>query len=354
MTSFLKFLLPIAGTVVLLSCSPNQVKSIYNSGFTLNEIYQTQRDTSMNIDSPAFWMSDTNNTLLIATAKATHNLVIHDAENGELLKIVGSPGNSKGEFKRPNGIFAIDDLLFVVERDNHRVQLLSLSDFKPLSLIGEKELVRPYGIFVNKSDEMIYRIYVTDNYESEDESIPPAKELGERIKLFELNIESEAFRSEFVKSFGDTSGSGMLRVVESIFADPENNKLLIAEEDSAYAGVKIYDLEGQFTNMEIPGKYFSGQIEGISLYDSPSGDGFWIVTDQSRDSNSFNVFDRNTFEYITEFKGPLTSNTDGIWLSVQKFGEFKKGVFFAIHDDGNVSAFDFSSIVDSVDSRRLK
>src|SRR3546814_2462843 len=77
---------------------------------------------------------------LIATAKRSNRLRVFDGESGEPLRTVGGPGVRPGEFSYPNGISVIDALLLVVERDNHRVQVLRLPDFLPLATFGEHDL----------------------------------------------------------------------------------------------------------------------------------------------------------------------------------------------------------------------
>ena len=337
--------------VIIAACSSPSDKK-FDKRFILKEVYQTERDTSKNIDSPALWNDGNGNALLLATGKTSDDISVYNALNGSYVQSVGSAGNGKLEFERPNGIFVIDSLLFVVERDNKRVQVLSLPEFRFICFIGGQELIRPYGIFVYRPDSTNYRLYITDNYETEDELLPPPSELDERIKMYNLNYSGGLAEASFVKAFGDTSGAGMLRIVESIAGDVENNKLLIAEEDSAYSSVKIYNLDGKFTGKEIPGKYFVGQIEGISLFSSSASENFWIITDQSYEDNSFKIFGRNAYEYIAEFVGPKTSNTDGIWLDNNPLPSFEKGLFLAVHDDGNVSAFDIKSVIDSVKIRR--
>ena len=54
---------------------------------------------------------------------------------------MGSSGNAPGQLSRPNGIATVDDkYVFVVERDNHRVQMFALPDFQPLLAFAETDL----------------------------------------------------------------------------------------------------------------------------------------------------------------------------------------------------------------------
>ena len=72
------------------------------------------------------------------------------------------------------------------------------------------------------------------------------------------------------------------------------------------------------------------------------------VTDQGHQSNVFYVLDRDSFSLLGSFTGSHTVNTDGIALSNSPFGSFSSGAFFAVHDDGGVSAFSWQTIADSL------
>src|SRR5688572_15951805 len=97
---------------------------------TVVESYVSAESLADELDSLATWPTEDGKTWLIATGKSSHRLVVFDADSGEQLRTVGGEGNGPGQFKRPNGLAVHGDQLFVVERDNHRVQLLTLPDFK--------------------------------------------------------------------------------------------------------------------------------------------------------------------------------------------------------------------------------
>jgi 3-phytase len=147
-----------------------------------------------------------------------------------------------------------------------------------------------------------------------------------------------------VRSFGETTGPGGLRVVESINGDPVNDRLLIAEEDPASGIViKVYSFAGRFRNEVIGEGLFTTQPEGIALFECGAG-GYWIATDQDVATNVFHLFDRRTLAHVGAFEGGLTRNTDGIGLSQLRFGRFRAGALFAVHDDQAVAAFDWRTI----------
>ena len=118
---------------------------------TVAERYVTERDPADNVDSVAVWHAPGDTHWLLATAKETDRLLVYDATTGKPLQKFGASGSGPGQFERPNGIYVIDDLALVVERDNRRVQVLRLPNFETLAIFGadgETPLRKPYGLWV--------------------------------------------------------------------------------------------------------------------------------------------------------------------------------------------------------------
>lgn len=325
---------------------------------TLKERYLTQRDPKDNVDSVALWHGPKGQHWLIATAKTTDRVMVYDARNGLPVKKFGSAGTALGQFERPNGVFVVDDLALIVERDNRRVQVFELPDFKPLIAFGsegDEALKKPYGLWVHKLASGDYRVFVTDNYETPEGTVPPDAELGARVHQYLLRRTAEGWRAGLERRFGATSGPGVLHIVESLWGDPVTGRLLIAdEEEFRYRDIKIYGFDGQFKGQRLGGGVFRAQPEGIALYACTDGSGSWFTTDQARGENYFHLFDRRTLEYQGSFSGEVTRNTDGIWLSRAPVPGFAHGSFMAVHDDGNVAAFDLGEILDAVGVARCK
>jgi 3-phytase len=116
------------------------------------------------LDSLATWTGEDGSTWLIATGKSSHRLVVYDAETGRELRTVGGEGSALGQFNRPNGIAVFGDHLFVVERDNHRVQVFSLPGFTPIGSFGDDVLRSPYGIWINETEPDELEAYITDSF----------------------------------------------------------------------------------------------------------------------------------------------------------------------------------------------
>lgn len=326
----------------------------------VSEVFKTPRNVWDNVDTPAVWHGSEGQHWLLTTAKQGDVIRVHDAATGAPIRRVGGSGTERGEFDRPNGVAVIDDLMIVVERDNRRVQVFSLPEFEPLGAFGqplgwqrevgegEDRFRLPYGLTVYQSGREegapVYTLYVTDAYAQPDESIPPPSELGERVKQYRFMVEEGALRHQHVRNFGATSGPGVLKSVESLWVDPPNDRLLIAEEKAGEAKIKVYTLDGTFTGETIPSRYFQSEAEGIMLYECAGSGGYWLTTDQSEQSNAFHVFERQSLEYSGSFQGDVVSNTDGIFVTEKSFGPFEQGAFYAVHNDGNAVAIDWADI----------
>jgi 3-phytase len=292
---------------------------------------------------------------LFATAKEGDVVRIYDATSGAFIRDLGGAGVEPGQFQRPNGIIAQDGLLIVIERDNRRVQIFNLPALEPVAIFGEAELAKPYGAYVHALGEDRYELFVTDAYETADEQVPPEAELDHRVHAWSLrvargadgNVQSVVASHE--RAFGATSGPGVLRVVESIWGDPVNDRLMVAEEDPAGGRVlKVYSLTGRFRSEIVGEGLFQVQPEGIALYECADGGGYWITTDQDLGRNVFHLFDRQTLRHAGAFQGAVTRNTDGIWLAQGPFAGFPSGALFAVHDDQAVAAFDWRDIVAAI------
>ena len=318
----------------------------------VHEAFVSAATPQDNIDSPAIWRAPDGETWLIATAKeGKSGLVVYDGDTGAIVRTVGGKGKALGEFNRPNGIFVHDALLFVVERDNRRVQVLSLPQFKPLGSFGEDTLQLPYGLWLHAGVEPgSYDVLVTDAYMAGNDAqgediIPPLDQLDRRVHRYQISVSADGVRAKSVGTFGDTGQAGSIRVPESIWGDPDNDRLLIAEEDvAAGTAVRDYTLAGQYRGRTIGLDLFKAQAEGISLWRCDDGRGYWIATDQYKDRSLFHVFERNSLDHVGAFAGNTIANTDGVWLQQTPSIRFPAGAFYAVHDDQAVGAFDWRDV----------
>lgn len=316
---------------------------------SVSESFITPLTPADNIDSSASWNAPDGSTWLIATAKATDKLVIYDGDTGLSRNAVGSTGNKLGQFRRPNGIFVIDNLVFVVERDNRRVQVLLLPELRPLGTFGDSQLVSPYGLWVDKKQQG-YDILVSDAYMNGD-AVPPLEKLDRRFKRYRLNV-MNGFQAEHIADFGNTDLDGAIQIPESIWGDADRNVLLLSEEDQVSGTyLKVYGADYRYAGRAVGKGLFKAQAEGIALWQCPDGSGYWIATDQYKDRSLFHIFDRQDFSHKGAFAGNTTANTDGVWLNQRVTRQFPNGVFYAVHDDQGVAAFDWRAIASALNLR---
>jgi 3-phytase len=346
----------LALALTLAACQPDANTATGDTVATaepaiIDEAFTTPGDTLDNIDSPTVWHGPNGQNWVMSTAKSTHVILVNDASTGAELRRVGGEGTADGQLTRPNGVAMLGDILLVTERDNRRVQGFHLPDFTPVGTFGETELRKPYGIAVHPEGDGNHLVFITDNYETPEETIPPDNQLYERVKKYRVSVEGGRLRAQFVRSFGDTVGDGVLRKVESIMTDGANNRVLIAEELEGDSHIKVYDLDGRFTGELMGRGLFPQEAEGIALYACGTDAGYWISTDQGEEVNTFHVFDRMSLAHIGSFRGRTTHTTDGIWLTQQSFGPFPSGAIYAAHGDMAVSALSWQAIAAALDLR---
>jgi 3-phytase len=312
------------------------------------EAFLTASTPADNLDSPASWITPDGKRWVITTAKKSGELVVFDGDSGQRLRGVGGKGSASGQMDRPNGIAVVGNVALVVERDNHRVQMFSLPEFKSLLTFGAEDLGKPYGLWARENDGGI-EVIVSDNYMlgADEEIVPPLADLGHRFRRYQVQEQGQRWSARLLQTFGDTSEAGAIRIAESVFGDPAHDRLLLAEEDVA-TGTRLreYGLsDGKYRGRDIGADLYKAQAEGIALQTCADGSGYWIGTDQFKDRSLFHVFDRQTLAHVGAFAGKVTANTDGVWLDMHGDARFPQGVLYALHDDQAVAAFDWRDIV---------
>ena len=315
----------------------------------VKEAFVTASTPEENIDSPASWLQD-GKRMLVASAKATDQLVVYDGDTGQRLRTVGGTGTALGQLQRPNGVATIDDrYLFVVERDNHRVQMFQLPDFTPLLAFGADALQQPYGLWVQPKGEG-YEVLVSDAYMAGEDAqgediIPPLAQLDRRFRRYELTQAGGKWTARDAGAFGDTGAAGAIRVPESLFGDAANNRLLVAEEDVPTGTLlREYDLQGRYLGRDVGKGQYVAQAEGIALMRCADGSGWWVASDQFADRTVFHLFERRSLQHAGSFAGKVTGLTDGVWLDERGDARFPQGALYASHLDLGVAAFDWRDI----------
>lgn len=369
--SLSKRLVGLSMILVLVSCAapkrmlePDEMVDVEPLFATSNvahvrvpEAFMTASTPKENIDSPAAWRAPDGKVWLFATAKEGGGLMIYDGDSGASLRKLGSEGDAAGQFRRPNGVAVVGNRLYVVERDNRRVQVLSLPQLETLAMFGSEQLQQPYGLWVREHAANDVEVIVTDAYMAGKRANgydipPPLAELGRRMQRYRLAIDNGTVTVTPAGAFGDVTAAGAIRIPESIMGDVALDRMLISEEDTATGtAVREYDLAGRYRGRTIGLDTFKAQAEGIALWQCADGSGYWITTDQFKDRSVFHIYDRASLEHLGAFIGNTVGNTDGIWLHQAATTRFPNGVFYAVHDDQAVGAFDWRDIARTMNLR---
>jgi 3-phytase len=281
-------------------------------------------------ESMAVWVApDAAQSRLFVTDKTAHWVEVYDPVTNVYLTRFGGQGSGPGQLRRPNGIAAaravsfangIGDVLFVVERDNDRVSMFSLPDLVFRGHFGAGVLDAPYGIALQR-DGSALRSWITHD--------------GDRVAWFDVVESGAGLAGALAGSF---TAAGTL---ESIVLDPETQRVLLCDEGSG-ADVMVYDQTGNLLQRFGQG-LFVGQPEGIVLYDTGGGAGYWIVADQNASPTEFEVFDRQTYASLGNWTG-ATHGTDGIALTQLPLPNIAQGAFFAVHSDSRGHCYRWSDV----------
>lgn len=303
------------------------------------------------IDSVSLWQGDgTMAPMVVATGKKSHRLVLLDADTGRHAGDLGRHGAGPGEYSAPNGVAIDGDLAFVVDRDNRRVQVLALPTGRVVGAFGGSALRRPFGLWLLAHGGGAYHVYVTDSFDVEPGVEQPG--LDGRVKRFAVNISGTGVTAQLEGRFGEMEGEAPLRFVESIWGDPDNNRLLVADEYPAHRDIKVFDLAGRFTGQVIGKGVFAGEPEGMTLIEcGDQGDGYWLVSDQHQELQSFHLFDRHALAPVATFRSDDARMVDGLWFQRGRAGRFPGGVLFTQSNDVTVVAFDWLVIAKALSLR---
>ncbi|HEX2252356.1 MAG TPA: hypothetical protein VHQ65_03705 [Thermoanaerobaculia bacterium] len=262
----------------------------------VGELWETERRPTEGLDAVAVWPGAGDRAWLIATARATHRLVVFDAATGELLRELGAAGDGPAQFRGPGPVTVVDDLAFVAERGNARVQVLRLPGLAPLGFVGTDELEAPTGVAAVRLPGGGYEVLVTQVAAPEAGAVASGRRY--RIGVREGHLEPIAFEG--------SGGPGL------------------AVSAELPAGAELLPL--------------------TALYACPDGGGYRLMAEAGSDPTLFRLLDRATGEPIARFTGRRTASTSGLWLSQVPLPDLPAGALYAVHDGQSVTAFDWRDV----------
>ena len=300
--------------------------------------FDSPPDGNGTIDSIAIWVApNPRESLVFLTDKTRDCVEVHSPVSKFFLRRIGSSGSGNGELSYPNGITVgynipfgsrRGDVLFVVERDNHRLSMFSLPEGEFVGHFGANDLEEPYGIALYWKGEQL-QAWVTETGSSPD-----------GVMVYDISTSGQNLTGRLNFSF---SAAGSL---ESLVIDPVTRRALVCDEGDGH-DIMVYDLRGNL--LQRFGKdRFVNEPEGIVIYELGDGKGYIIVADQNASPTEFEVFDRVTYESLGQFTGE-TDGTDGIALTQAALPNLPQGSFYAINSDKTGHVYDWAEIAKAMD-----
>lgn len=286
------------------------------------------------LDTPAVWIApNPAQSLLLVTDKTWDYVEFHSPVTNQYLGRCGGSGSTPGRLDRPNAVLVAygvptgagpRDAFFVVERDNSRITAFALPMGHFLGTFGSADLQEPMGIALHWNAGTP-QLWITD-----------VGTAPQRIVVFDVVASPTGLTG--IKSAVHVMGPAA--VLESIAIDSVNQRVYVCDE-GAY-DLMVLDLQGAMLGRFGTGR-FSGDPEGIAIYDTGNGSGYVIVTDQEAAPVQWEVFDRQDNRWLLNFFGS-SMLTDGITLTQAALPNLPQGSFFAAHEDRAVHAYDWSDI----------
>jgi 3-phytase len=245
------------------------------------------------------------------------------------------------QFDFPDGIAVIDDVVIVVERERHRVQVLRLPDYQSLGFIGEEELIQPAGLYVYSVVPGYYHLYITDESDPLEDEPPTDGDARHRIKHYTFSVRNEVVKSVLSRSFGIVGDPGMPYPdnLTAIAFDPD---ALRSDNEEDFLRMNSWMPE-EMDEPGAPGQYKTAEFRQVGLSDSLEA----AIQGYDRDKNSsFKLGGTVNYRYIESFSGTGGDRIDDNAMTRENFEDFPDELSYAVHEDGSVSSFAWKDITD--------
>ncbi|NUS38048.1 MAG: hypothetical protein HOQ02_03375 [Lysobacter sp.] len=263
----------------------------------------------------ASWTDEDGAVRVISASPA--GLVVRDGDSGAVLADAAARAAHPRD---PADMAVFGDHLFVVERGQHRAQVLSLPHFTPTGSIGAEQLAQPGGIWVDESGPDELRLFVADAGNA-------------RAARFLLQFD-EAGQVQARADGGFPVAAGPRGLV----GDPADNRLLVATASAVHA----YDVAGHAGDHALP------PAAALALWTCPDGGGYWLLAGPQ---DGIAVFDRATLAPRGGFDAAAGRPLTALDLHAAGSTRFPAGALYAVAGDTLV-AFDLREIATALDLAR--
>ena len=233
------------GDIYVVDSDNNRVQKFQSDGdFDDLEFGSSDENDEKYLGSPsAIAIHDSSDNIYVADSSKESISVFHD--NGNFLFSFGSSGSDDDEFRDPSAMIIVQDILYVADSNNHRIQIFELTDGDDCprdtdeiikdevcfvdnfgsSGSGNGRFDEPEGLAFDTTNDLLY-VADTDN---------------NRIQVFEI-ISGSTCPSDtdkiingvcFVEKFGSSgSGDGRFDKPKGLALDESNDLLYVADSEN--------------------------------------------------------------------------------------------------------------------------
>ncbi len=307
--------------------------------------------------APTVWIGTQGERWLIVSDPDQDALLIHDADSGELLRRYAESGSGPGQLREPRGLYAIDDLLFVVDRGNTRVQVFRLPEFHFLGEFGNSVLQRPASIWIDTVPIGWLRVYVTDDQGLLLSSTQEPKVLDALVQVWQVRRRiEERMRVRYVRALGEVEAPLAFKALAAVHGDRANLNLLIAESETSssddQASIRRYTMDGLLQVPQLPVSKDNSAVRGLALWACADGSGYWLAAEQDRTTARLRVHDRQSLQELGSASLPEISRLGGIWLQTGGNGRYADGALYLSGPGSSWALIDWHVIADALSLRR--
>lgn len=303
------------------------------------------------IHGVAVWPGTGDRPWLLATAAATHRLLLFDADTGEALRDFGGRGEGDGRFRDPRGVAVVDDLALVAERGGGRVQVLRLPGLSTLGSVGAGVLDRPEGLAVVRRGTGDYELFVSDDARTAAGGDPrPAR----RLYRFRVRTPGGELESDLVAVVPVAEAGDPVAATASLAVDGALRHLLLAVGDPAAGELRVF-AAGEDTGGGLRRRGtvrgLSARPAGVALYPCRDGAGYWLVAVPGGGGTALLVLDRAGLQPVGELAVVGAGRVGDLWLSTVPTPELPGGALYAVNPVGSVLAFDWRVVAETLGLR---
>ncbi|MCD6307969.1 MAG: hypothetical protein J7M24_03120 [Candidatus Latescibacteria bacterium] len=198
---------------------------------------------SIPLSSHAFWHGENGEHWVLGLAEGVDGIIVCDARKGGEIRRIGKPGAEKGGFDEPAGIYVADDMAFVLERGNHRIQVIELPTCSSLGFFAGKRLADPIDFALYRIENGAFYLYVADEKKLKGKTVT-------HVLRYAVSRAVNTVHSEYQLTFGYSPGDGHLRNVASVAVDDSARQVLVTEKASGRDKIKVFSLDGDFIGMD--------------------------------------------------------------------------------------------------------